>query len=272
MYAAKIVADSISPDGTRLTTMEVTFPRIVLAEFNTHRVFSRNSASARAIPFAVTSKRILEAPFVPEEWGSNKPGMQAGGSIADPSKASEVWLEARDHALDCAARLHELGVHKQLVNRLLEPFMWHTVLVTSTEWENFLNLRCHPDAQPQIQIPARMMRDALSAAEPVPRSAGDWHLPLVSDEEREGHLVAELRWISAGRCARVSYLTHYGVRDTQADIDLAFKLVAAKHMSPFEHQASPLTHGRPASTGGNLRGWMQFRKMLDGESVFRDRP
>jgi thymidylate synthase ThyX len=271
MYEAKIVKDSVGPNGIRLTTMEVTLPRIVLAEFNTHRVFSRSSASSRAIPFAKLVARVLDEPFVPEEWGTNQAGMQAGDSLSDERAelARQAWMFARDAAVEHARVLSDLGVHKQIVNRLLEPFMWHTILVTSTEWENFFGLRCHRDAQPQIQVAAKLMQDALLESQPKTLGYREWHLPMVTDADRSTMSVEDLRWVSAGRCARLSYLTHHGIRDAQADIELALKLRASGHMSPFEHQAQTLYEDN-VSMYGNLRGWRQLRKSMNGEAVFKE--
>ena len=147
-YAARVLRDSLSPAGVRLTTMEVTFPRFVLSEFNTHRVMSRNSASSRAIPSGKLIERALNDPVVPIEWGRNQRGMQAGDVLSeeDAAKALRVWLAARDAAVARARELLELSVHKQVLNRVLEPFLWHTVIVTSTEWRNFFELRCAPAA------------------------------------------------------------------------------------------------------------------------------
>ncbi|HEX8689406.1 MAG TPA: FAD-dependent thymidylate synthase [Solirubrobacterales bacterium] len=299
-FDAKVLADSISPAGYRLTTLEATFPRFVLAEFNTHRVFSRNSASSRAIPIVKQLKRVLEDPYVPIEFGSNKPGMQAGAPLEGEKReaAERQWLDARDDAvrrvlglvadpasaeaeapLDLLARLEAaqrdkswpedwLNVHKQVANRLLEPFMWHMVIVTATEWDNFWNLRCHPDAQPEIRLIAELMRAAMEASEPSELAGEEWHLPLVRPEDRgEGLSNEELLKISAGRCARVSYLTHAGKRDLHADIELHDRLLSSGHMSPLEHPARPLTPAELArgEWSGNFRGWLPYRKEVPGE-------
>ena len=143
-YTARVLLDSVSPAGVRLTTLEVTFPRFVLAEFNTHRVFSRSSASSRAVPTSKLIERVEDDPVLPIEWGRNKAGMSAAELLSgdEETEAKRLWLEARDAAVMVARQLHELKVHKQALNRLLEPFLWHTVIVTSTEWENFLS--CAP--------------------------------------------------------------------------------------------------------------------------------
>lgn len=153
MIKAKIVADSINEFGNRITTMIVTMPRIILAEFNTHRMFSRNSASSRAIPFEKMVKSIQETPFIPIAWQKDHKGMQgvdyfpiAGGFTAEEGIGSiyfdNLWLIARDNAIRLATDMNKNNLTKQLCNRLLEPFMYHTCIVSATEWENFFHLRC----------------------------------------------------------------------------------------------------------------------------------
>jgi hypothetical protein len=169
--------------------------------------------------------------------------------------------------------LQRIGLHKQIANRLLEPFLWHTVIVTATEWDNFWALRCNKDAQPEIRVAAEMMKKLYDESTPRKLDYGEWHLPLVTDEER-------VEWagthphplyapqVCSGRCARVSYLTHDGRRDPEADFELATKLMKAGHMSPFEHAARPWVDG-PRAFNGNFRGWQQFRKLLPNEAVFQ---
>lgn len=281
-YAAKVLRDSVSPDGVRLTTMEVTFPRIVLAEFNTHRVFSRNSASSRAIPVEKMLNKVIDDPFIPIYWGKNQKGMQAEQELTEEEQktAEEAWLIARSHAVADAARLFSLGIHKQITNRLLEPFLWHTVIVTATEWDNFWGLRCSKDAQPEIRKIADMMRELYVASVPQPVNYGDWHLPLVDPSEEfdllaSGMSIDDVCRVSVGRCARVSYLTHDGKRDPKADIELALRLQTSGHMSPSEHAARPFTMTEVAAAPrgckafcGNFRGWVQKRKELPNESNF----
>ena len=299
-FDAKVLADSVSPAGHRLTTLEATFPRFILAEFNTHRVFSRNSASSRAIPVAKQLRRLLDDPYVPIEFGSNKPGMQAGPALTGAARdaAEAEWLAARDDAVrhvlglitsaENVARyadLHAcleaaqsslkeppaewLNVHKQVANRLLEPFMWHTVIVSSTTWENFFNLRCHPDAQPEIRLIATKMRDACERSVPTRLEPDEWHLPLVGEAEREeASSPEELAKISIGRCARVSYLTHAGSRDLAADVTLYDRLAESGHMSPMEHVARPMSAAELGENewSGNFQGWIAHRKLIPGES------
>lgn len=263
-FGARILADSLSPDDVRLTTFEVTIPRIVLAEFNTHRVFSRNSASSRAIPVKKMIERVLEDPYTPTSWGQNQKGMQAGEDVDSVAEgyAEMAWLKARDHAVAQAQELLQIGIHKQLTNRLLEPFMWHTIIVTATEWDNFFHLRNNHMAQPDIATPAAMMQELqelYEVQEPKRLSPTNWHLPLVNEEDIglatsiakeleptlwEDRAVAAIERIlikvSVGRCARISYLTHEGERDLRADVGLHDSLLSSGHMSPFEHVARPI--------------------------------
>lgn len=260
-YAARVLLDSVSPAGVRLTTLEVTFPRFVLAEFNTHRVFSRNSASSRAVPTSKLIERVERDPVMPLEWGRNQAGMSASDVLTpqEEREAERIWLGARDAAVAHARELLRLKVHKQELNRVLEPFLWHTVIVTSTEWQNFFELRCAPAAQPEIRAAATRMREAMAASVPSPIGSGDWHLPLLQEDERS--LPLDLRkQISAARCARVSYLTHAGTREIEKDRDLYERLKKERHLSPFEHVATPA----PDQTfHANLRGWIQMRAEIE---------
>jgi hypothetical protein len=285
---AKILTDSLSPDGVRLTTMEVVMPRIVLAEFNTHRQFSRNSASSRAIPIEKMLARVKADPYIPEQWDRNGAGMQGHGVLdGEATRMAEVfWLDARDEAVRCVEGLLAHDVHKQITNRLLEPFMWHTVIVTATEWSNFFHLRCHPAAHPAIRNTAEAMRKVYESNTPTPIRRGGWHLPLV-DERDIGLSPRDTIKVSVARCARVSYLTHDGIRDPQADIDLHDRLLIAGHCSPFEHAARPMTvtdveckWNRTSGLvgfdkldiqvrehfSGNFRGWVQYRKTIPNEA------
>jgi thymidylate synthase ThyX len=291
MTKAEIICDSISPDGVRLTTFVVTFHRFVLAEFNTHRVFSRNSASSRAIPIEKMINRVRENPALPISWGSNKPGMQAGAELAPGIKAACLgfWARAMHTALDMAATLYDAGLHKQVANRLLEPFNWHTAVVTAVDFDNFFWQRCHPDAQPEMKAAADAMQRAYYSSTPNPIAIGEWHLPFIRPAESAALPIDELKQVSTARCARVSYLQHDGTRDWQKDIDLYNKLVQGSHWSPFEHVATPCTHvqeidnfyegevgesdDQPLAlhlvcrlTGNFARGWHQYRKFFRQEN------
>lgn len=274
MYSAKILADSITTNGYRLTTMEVRFPRIILAEFNTHRMFSRNSASSRAIPIEKQLAKIREEPFVPSYWGANQSGMQAEQELTAEAidKAKSEWLAARDSAVRHVTDLLEIGLHKQLANRLLEPFMWQTVIVTATEWANYFALRANEMAQPEIRTVSELMLDAYNKSSPKLLKDEQWHLPLIQPEEYDGKFEKseKARKISAARCARVSYLTHDGKRDLEADLILYERLTSGGHMSPLEHTARPLIKSELQENEwrGNFKGWMQLRKLIANEEDY----
>lgn len=292
-YEAKIITDSISFNGVPLTTFQITFPRLALAEFNTHRDKSRNSASSRAIPVAKMIERVLADPFIPIYWGKNQKGMQAEQELNEQEQAAATfhWLEARDLAVAKATELLQIGVHKQITNRLLEPFMWHTVIVTATEWANFFALRDHKGALPEFRKIAAMMHelyDNRPKAEVL--QPGQWHLPLLQPDElavaraetrAEGqlHIIEQWALVSCARCARVSYLTHEGIRDPEEDLNLATRLQQSGHMSPFEHAACALSdhdvgvHRSNGRNFGNFREpWLQYRKTMPNEAVFVPQP
>jgi thymidylate synthase ThyX len=261
-YKVTVLEDSIGkPHNIRLTTIEATFPRFILAELNTHRMLSRNSASSRAIPTTTLINSVKSDPVVPARWGSNQRGMQAGDDIEDTQHASSLWLEARDKAVFIAGALSRLGVHKQLVNRILEPFMWHTAIISATDWRNFLHLRTRADAQPEMQTLALLIRRALVESTPELLDSNQWHLPHVLPHERETLAPLTAACVSAARCARVSYNRKLEY-DTAKDIELADKLQLNGHMSPFEHPAMCLLV--PADWG-NFIGWKQYRKFIPNE-------
>lgn len=315
-YSARVLADSVSEDGVRLSTLEVVIPRFILAEFNTHRVLSRNSASSRAIPVHKMVNQVLTAPFVPHRFSRNQAGMQASEywvpGDAEYDSARQSWLEARDFAIlsvvgllagrvesgrllmdytktgqldgeetlsvlkeyeqrrkDGTLLSTDINTHKQVANRLLENWVWQTIIASGTEWENFVALREHFDAQDQISIPARLVHAALDGSTPEELSAGQWHMPLIMDDEKEEAMANPLLWrkVSAGRCARVSYLTHEGRRDVEADVRLFERLASGGHMSPLEHVATP---DDSRQWFGNFRGWKQYRKFFPNEENYAD--
>lgn len=271
-FECRVVLDSISPANVRLTTFELTIPRIVLAEFNTHRMLSRNSASSRAIPVEKMIKRVEEDPFIPIYWGKNQKGMQAEEELTQElqSQAQRAWLQARDLAVEQVHQLLAIGIHKQIANRLLEPFLFHTIIFTATELDNLFNLRDHKMAQPEIRKGIQLVKEKYALSTPRHVSYGHWHLPLVTDVDESTLLVEGFTWeqlaqISCARCARVSYLTHDGKRDPKKDLELCADLMKNGHMSPLEH-AARATEGN--GWFGNFRGWLQYRKTIAGEAVF----
>lgn len=266
---AKVICDSVNPLGVRLTTMEWTYPRCIHSEIMTHRMFSKNSASSRAIPMAKMIERVETNPFFPIHWGKNEKGMQANEELAESQKllAAQRWLEARDAAVDKAKALAEIGIHKQIGNRLLEPWMWITIIISGTQWENLFALRCHKAAEPHFQDLAFKARDAYDKSKPQPLRLDEWHLPLFGfpgDEEIPNY---QRPMVSAGRCARVSYLTHDGVRDPQKDIDLYNQLSGSVplHASPLEHPAK--VSAESGKNGNFGSGWIQFRKLHANECI-----
>lgn len=271
IISAKIIEDSMSPGGNRLTTLELAYPRFIHSEFLTHRVFSRNAMSSRAIPVAKMIDQVRNDPVVPMHWGANQPGMQASNEVAYPVmlEAIDVWKKAANDAANRAQQLLGFGIHKQVANRLLEPFQWMRTIVTATEWENFFALRNHPDAEPHFQLLAQAIAKAMDESEPVrrqniPYDELGWHLPYVTYAERQSVKFHNLPKISAARCARVSFLTHDGASPSlEADLALYERLVGSvpMHSSPVEHQACAGPLGFGAS--GNFIGWAQFRKGLE---------
>jgi thymidylate synthase ThyX len=261
---------------------------------------SRNSASSRAIPVRKMIEAVQTNPYIPGHWGKNQKGMQASDEQLegdDRLRAMQAWTQASLHAVESAEALLALNVHKQTANRLLEPFLWHTVIVTATEWENFFGQRCHPAAHPDIRIVAEKMREALLASSPTVIDVDEPHLPYLNKEDYLEDLpllyeslpehtqdiclkfrsllrrytgaawddcTALLPMVSVARCARVSYLNHDGKRDLADDVRLFCDLLNGGHMSPFEHVAFRLLQNeyRPSNFDPP---WVQLRKMLSYE-------
>ena len=278
MYSAEILADSIVGD-CRLTTIAVTMPRIVLAEQNTHRMLSRNTASSRAIPVKTRCDYVEQHPFIPSAFGKNKRGMQSDELLNadDNALAEQIWREALADSLRHARRLAELGVHKQYANRLTEPFSWVTQIVSATDWDNYFALRCHKDAQPEIRLAAEITKEVLENNTPAVLKEGQWHLPLVTDADVKAvndlgnpDSCGALLSVSVARCAAVSYEKHAVQKTVQEEIARHDALLSSGHMSPFEHQAKVGTYlDLKNDYIGNFRKpWVQYRKLLPNEAVF----
>jgi thymidylate synthase ThyX len=307
-YKVEVMADSwvtipiylYAKGGHRLITLRIKVPRIVLAEINTHRLFSRNSASSRAIPISKMIQWVLEHPFIPDRFPKTHTGMQAsewiekGTDIYDECVAA--WLGARDLAVETVRQLDVLQISKQLANRILEPFLMHEIVLTATEWENFIALRAHSDAQNEIRIIAEMILQALSESKPTVLEPGQWHLPFgdTLDYKRLGALAQDMkdvgspdelaRMVTVARCARTSYMNFEGKDDYSADITMYRRLKDQGHWSPFEHVARAMTpaeymaysHTYPTHTEygwcGNFRGFIQQRKLFAREVENRLEP
>lgn len=295
---ARVIADSVPAaetlgHGTRLTTLELRYPRMLHAELLTHRVFSRNASSSRAIPIKRLIRDVLTDTAMPIHWGKAQKGMQADEEheakvVLGPKwlplfirklffsyTREEAWIKARDAAVRVAEAYAEAGYHKQVANRLIEPFAHINVVLSSTEWTNFFALRDHKDAYPEIKALAQAMKQSMDDSDPQTLRSGDWHLPYVTSYDRKCH-PDHLLEISTARCARVSYKTHDGrLPSAKEDINLYDQLVGGdlKHASPAEHQGSPdrtqPQNGLPErpELHGNFSGWIQHRKTLANENI-----
>ncbi len=267
--SAKVIEDSIDGSGRRITTMLLRYPRFIHAEFMTHRVFSRNASSSRAIPFKTQLKTILKEPAAFSEWGKNQKGMSAAVNLegwrlklAQLSWYLGLWV------LQPVTWLMNLsGDHKQVINRMLEPWAHINVIVTATEWENFFQLRCNPKTtQPEMWELAWKIQVIYLTSKPQAQTI---HLPFVTLEERGKLTLQHLMMVSAARCARLSYMTWGEVKtDTVKDLALAERLLSDKHMSPFEHQAIAIKSittdtNKPVGWRANFFGWESFRFRIE---------
>lgn len=296
---AIIAADSISRENKRLTTFILRYWRPIHSELMTHRVFSRSAGSSRARPTKAIIKQVQQDPWGPLHWGKNQPGMQALEELDPHIKcvAQDQWDHAAMLAAYRAQCLMEMGIHKQVVNRILEPYTYIDVVVSSTSYNNWWALRDHADAQPEIKYLAQAMKKAYAASKPTVLEPGEWHLPLIMPEEFTSHgghtdPTGLLRKISTARCARTSYKAFDGsIASLEKDQELYDKLLVSQpvHASPSEHQATPDTqstywvyksdiHGahkliRAAPDWdnphlhGNFSGWIQNRKLIPNEFV-----
>lgn len=329
MIKVSIIADSINPKDIRLTSFILEYPRWIHAELLTHRVFSKNAASSRAIPIEKFIEQIESNPALPVFWGKNQSGMQAKeeldtqpkeqwfnelddtfrdreiinrqsspcGSdnfvshlVSDVDYAKFIWLNARDSAINYAKELNKLGLHKQITNRLLEPWFHIRVILSGTEFENFFALRAHPDAQPEIRVLAEMMLDEYNKSEPKSLAPGEWHIPfgdkiddnrvldivggwefadengVSEDRLNEKVLVEAKKKIAVARCARVSYLNFEGKDDYEADIKLCDRLFGSvpRHLSPTEHVAQSLDDDKFIA---NFRGFKQYRYFFEDQNL-----
>lgn len=265
---AKVILDSVSPEGIRLTTLQIRNPRLIHSEFMTHRAFSRNASSSRAIPISRSIEDILTDPAEPEEWGSNAPGMQSHTPLT-PLRAfitRRAWHGAKRAAILAARVSQWAGAHKQISNRMLEPWSHISLVVSATNWANYMALRNHEDADPTIRAQAQAIYLAMAESKPMALQPGEWHLPYVTDFSLP---LETLKKQSAARIARVSYLTHEGRPPSlQADLDLYDRLAGSFpiHASPLEHVATPA--GRGELVQGNFHGWIQHRSEVEGATVY----
>lgn len=279
MIEAKIILDSVNDFEDRLTTWALKYPRFIHAEVMTHRMFSRNAASSRAMPIDVLIDEVLANPAMPEYWGSSAKTMQAGPELnsEDREKAKRAWLKGRDGAVEIAKELRDAGVHQQIANRPLETYSHMLLLVSATDYENFFAQRAHQNAQPEIQKLAYMMLDLYNAGSPTHISAGKWHLPF-ADLYADGLDLCRKQEVSVARAARTSYKQFDKTVDVEKDFALFKRLYEGGHWSPFEHVAKSMTaedreklflmtlSGKVPGVCGNFKGWIQYRKHWKNEN------
>lgn len=315
---ARVVADSISPQGKRITTFELEYPRIIHSELMTHRLFSRNAMSSRAIPIKKMIEQVYHNPAMPVKFGKNQPGMQDAGEHTNAlmyefagktyvNSAEMAWRAAGQTACIFAEAFAEAGYHKQIANRLLEPFQRMKTVLTATDFENFWWLRVDKDADPTIFALAEAMKKAFDESDPELLYPGQWHTPYVDhlvtvgeqasedtfeycvlDENNKPVILTldEAKAISASCCAQVSYRVLNNTKDKA--LDIYGKLLSGNkvHASPFEHQATPMLENEvalwwdgQASDGvthmdrlgalwsGNFCGWIQHRQLVPNNVV-----
>lgn len=315
MIKSEIIADSLNSKGNRLTTFILEYPRIIHSELLTHRVFSKNAASSRAIPIEKMIQQVIDNPAMPVWWGKNEAGMKAKEELdnvkirgwcelnedwgdgehidcqgTDLDHAKRIWLQARDKAIKYVKQLNSLGLHKQIGNRILEPWFNIRVILSGTEFENFFALRAHPDAQPELQSLAYKMLEEYNKSQPKKLNEGEWHIPfgdkidlekliIVYAKNETYNLLIQKRTesleklkikIAIARCARVSYFNYEGKDDYESDIKLCDRLFGSvpKHLSPTEHVASAMDN---SNWCGNYRGFKQYRKYFENENLSDER-
>lgn len=271
MISAKLILKSLHPDtGVELITLQLMYPRFIHGELMTHRVFSRNAMSSRAAPVQKMIDQVKDDPVIPLHWGANQPGMQADAELGEHERkiVEGAWRMAAKNAANAAQVMSDFGLHKQIANRVLEPFQWMHTIVTATEWQNFFDLRLTPAVEPHMRKLAEAMHDAIESSPAIPRKL---HVPYVAPEEFKQFEDTDedaLMRVSAARCARVSYSNHDGTApDFMKDMALARKLATSRHASPFEHCAVAQEGDLLDEIGShkwfaNFRSWRSLRHMM----------
>ena len=264
MITAKIVADSVNTSirDKRITSFILTYPRFIHSELLTHRTLTRNSSSSRAVPINKFIEDVLTDPALPIHWGANQKGMQADNEVDESTKikAMQIWHEAKEDGVKHAKRLNEIGIHKQVANRLMEPFFHMTTLVTATEYDNFFKLRAHSAAQPEIRDLAYKMLDALADSIPDRKEEGQWHIPF-GDKFVDGLSIEQKLKVATARAARVSYKTFDGEINYDKDYVLHDQLLSEGHYSPFEHCAQA-----EIGVHANFSQWKPYRLIVQNKS------
>ena len=262
LITAKVIADSVTWTDFRVTTLELEYPRYIHSELMTHRVFSRNAASSRAIPVDKMIDIIVNQKEFFPIWTETQKGMQ-GKIITDEDRIlmlNTEWKMARAHATHAAWNLKRAGVHKQNINRLFKPYQFMKTIVTATDWTNFFHLRLAEDVMPEMQLLARKMKEAIDKSTPVFLFKGNWHLPYIKGDE--GYDTETAKKISVSCCAKVSYRK---LDETpEKALEIYNKLVSGDrlHASAFEHVCTPIGDWDTPLLG-NLRGWKQYRHIVE---------
>jgi hypothetical protein len=254
-----------SDTGKRLATFVIKIPKFIWGHIISHRALSRNSASSRAIPAKRVRNSVLKTPFLPIYFGENKPGMQSGKRLTGLRLwvSKKIWLWSRYVPVFFHYLGDKIGIHKEVLNRMIEPWLMIDIIVSGTEWNNFLVLRNNQEAQPETRNVAEQIDFLLKNTKPEILKTGEWHLPFILDNEQPLDLETKKK-ISAARCARVSYSLFDGKKsDISSDLRLCEKLSSSGHWSPFEHSAEAL---KKKERIGNFIGWKQYRKEFKSES------
>lgn len=300
---ARIVADSVNKNGNRITTFELEYHRFIHSELMTHRLFSRNAMSSRAVPVSKMIEQVRNNPATPIHWGKNQAGMQADNVLMDKSldNAKRQWRQSAIYAASQAEVMSNIGAHKQIVNRLLEPFQMMKTVLTATEFDNFFWLRCDPDAQPEIQELANCMFEAMNQSQPEVLESEQWHTPYVEHVFKGGKFETycltdeddniikllteeEAKAISASCCAQVSYRTLNNTYEKAMDIYSKLASGRKVHASPFENVAKAMKYSNISQLefneewekgvthvdkngdfcSGNIKGFIQLRQTMEG--------
>ena len=279
---AEVIEHSVNNTGVELVTLELQYPRSAHCEIMTHRVFSRNAQSNRAIKSDKLIENIYSDPYVPIHWGKEQKGMQAYEESNNPVDLNgleispeTMWRILAKDTCTGASFFHKAGYHKQVVNRLLEPFQYIKVLISSTEWDNFFCLKLAEDAYPEIKEIANLMYQSIQESDPTLLEKGQWHLPYITEKEKDKLNHKLLILCSVTRCAKISYLNHGYKESNDYAGELRFydRLVKNKHLSPTEHQAklidNYLEEGitaydyKKGYMSNNFRGFIQYRALIE---------
>lgn len=274
IISAEIITD-VANGESRWTCFKIRYPRYIMAEVNTHRMLSRVSASSRAIPTAKLIERVKRDPFIPIHVGANQRGMSADSEVDNETRERflDQWRLAARSACLSAEGMERLGVHKQVINRVLEPFLTVETLIAGTEWGNFFKLRASREAQPEFACLAYKMLDAYKESQPVVVNDG-WHGPFM-DKMPPGITTEEKKLIAVARVARISYANFSGEINIKDDLRLAGQLKSNGHMSPFEFVVYPtqdlsavldFTKAKPVRVA-NLVGFASYRSTIEKENT-----